>query len=74
MENPTSTAKPLSKREVEIMRLIAEGMSTKQLADKLFIAPYTVSNHRKAILRKTGCKNVAELTRYCLTSGLLQMQ
>jgi len=51
----------LTPREKEILACIAEGMSSKQIAGKLFISGYTVANHRKNMLLKTGAKSSAEL-------------
>ncbi|GAB3659291.1 hypothetical protein GCM10028791_32680 [Echinicola sediminis] len=50
-----------SKREIEIMKMIADGIETKIIADKLFISLETVKSHRKNMLRKTGCTNSTEL-------------
>jgi DNA-binding CsgD family transcriptional regulator len=51
----------LTQREKEILNLIAQGMSSKQIADKLSISQNTVSNHRKNMLAKAGAKSSAEL-------------
>lgn len=51
----------LTKREKEILECIAKGLSTKQIADKLFISRNTVANHRRNMLKKTGAKSSAEL-------------
>lgn len=51
----------LSSRELEILKLIAKGFTTKQLAETLFISERTVQTHRKNISRKTGTHNVASL-------------
>lgn len=61
----------LSRREREILGWLADGMSTKQVAGKLFISENTVANHRKNILKKTNSKNVAELIRYASGKGLI---
>lgn len=58
-----------SKREIEIVRLIAAGCQTKEIAEKLNIAPDTVKAHRKNILMKSGCKNMAELTAKSISEG-----
>ena len=52
---------PFSKREFEIIKLIATGMSSSQIAEKLFLSIYTVSTHRKNIIDKSGKNNVHEL-------------
>ncbi|MBX2927921.1 MAG: glycerate kinase [Saprospiraceae bacterium] len=67
-----TTALPLTKREEEIMLLIAKGNSNNQIAGKLFISSQTVSVHRKNIMRKIGVSNVALLIKKCYDAGLLQ--
>ena len=61
----------LTKREIEILLLMADGLSTKQLADKLCLSGNTVSNHRKNMLRKTECKNTAELINKAVKKGVI---
>lgn len=51
----------LTRREKEILTCITEGLSSKQIAGKLFISENTVSNHRKNMLAKTGARSSAEL-------------
>ncbi|MFC4870376.1 LuxR C-terminal-related transcriptional regulator [Negadavirga shengliensis] len=58
-----------SSREIEIIKLIADGMPTKQIADRLFIAPETVKSHRKNILRKAGCTNSNALVARGVSEG-----
>jgi two-component system nitrate/nitrite response regulator NarL len=61
----------LSKRELEVIVLIAEGQSNKDIALKLFISIRTVETHRERIMRKLGIHTVAGLTRYAISNGLL---
>lgn len=61
----------LSKREVEIVKLLAEGLTSLQIADKLFIAEHTVKTHRKNILRKTGASNTSQLVQFALNNQLI---
>ena len=61
----------LSEREREILVLIAEGLSTREVADKLYIAIRTVETHRKSILEKLEVKNVAGMVRIAVQEGLL---
>ncbi len=61
----------LSPREREVLRLIAEGISSKEMADKLHLSPGTVETHRKNLLKKLNARNSAELIRMALTEGLL---
>jgi DNA-binding NarL/FixJ family response regulator len=61
----------LSSREVDVLQQIALGYSSKQVAECLHLSTYTVSNHRKNMLRKTGCKSSTELLNYALKHGYL---
>jgi len=63
----------LTPREQEIMVLLAEGMSTSQIADKLFISPKTAENHRSSIMRKLQIHSTIELVRYAAKIGLIDM-
>lgn len=63
----------LTAREQEIMRLLAEGLSTRQIARQLFISPKTVENHRAQILKKLELKSVMDLVRYAARLGLIDM-
>lgn len=60
----------LRKREVEILTLICKGMSTRTIAEQLFISEYTVQTHRKNIQSKLGTANVAELVLLAREAGL----
>lgn len=61
----------LSKREREVLVMIAQGLATREIADQLFIAIRTVETHRKAILEKLGVNNVAGMVRIAVQEGLL---
>lgn len=61
----------LTKREKEIIRMLMEGMSSKDIAQTLGISANTVNNHRKRLLGKTGCNNSMELVRYAMENGLV---
>ena len=54
----------LSQRELEIIRLVAKGETSKAIGETLHISRHTVDTHRRAILEKTECKNAAELIRF----------
>ncbi|MBX2899978.1 MAG: response regulator transcription factor [Cyclobacteriaceae bacterium] len=60
-----------SLRELEVLNAIYGGFSSKQIAEKLSISIYTVHNHRKNMLTKSGCVNSAELIQYAVRNGLL---
>ncbi len=63
----------LTYREQEIMVLAADGLSSQQIADKLFISPKTVDNHRSNIMHKLGLNNVIDLARYAAKIGLIDL-
>ena len=63
----------LTPREQEIMVLLAEGLSSKEVADKLFISPKTVDNHRSNIFRKLNLHSVIELIRYATRLGIIDV-
>lgn len=64
----------LSEREMEVLMLITQGKSTKEIADKLFLSTHTVYTHRKNILKKLSCKSAAELINYAYTQGLVEKE
>jgi DNA-binding NarL/FixJ family response regulator len=64
----------LTPREQEVMRLLAEGLSTKEVAEKLFISPKTVENHRANIMKKLDLHSSLELFRFAARIGLLDVQ
>jgi DNA-binding NarL/FixJ family response regulator len=63
----------LTPREQEVMRLLAEGLSTKEIAAKLFISSKTVDNHRANIMKKLGRHSTMELVRYAAKLGLIDV-
>lgn len=64
----------LTAREQEVMRLLAEGLSTKEIAERLFISPKTVENHRANIMNKLGIHSTIELIRYAARLGLIDLE
>ena len=62
---------PLSERELEILKLFVNGASSKQIAAQLSISKNTVDTHRRRILDKAGCNNLAELTHYAIRNGYI---
>jgi DNA-binding NarL/FixJ family response regulator len=62
----------LTPREVEVVKLIAEGHSSKQIADTLVISIKTVDRHRANILDKLGMRDRVQLTRYAIRRGLIE--
>jgi DNA-binding NarL/FixJ family response regulator len=63
---------PLTPREVEIVKLVAEGNTTDEIADTLVISKKTVEHHRSHILEKLGMRDRVELTRYAIRRGLVE--
>lgn len=61
----------LSERELDIVRELANGLTTKEISERLFLSFYTVETHRKNINSKLGFTNAAEVIRYAIESGLL---
>jgi DNA-binding NarL/FixJ family response regulator len=67
----TTKASRLSRRESEVLQLLAEGLTTNEIAEKLFTSKRTIETHRQNILEKTQTKNTAALIRLAVTQGLL---
>jgi len=63
----------LTSREQQVMRLIAEGLTTKKIAKKLFISPKTVENHRTNIMNKLDLHSAMALVRYAARLGLIDV-
>lgn len=61
----------LTKREKEVLRLISEGFTNNQIAEKLFISPLTVDSHRKNLLTKLNANNTASLVRVAIENGII---
>ena len=61
----------LSEREREVLQLVAEGRSSKEIADVLSISPATVETHRTHLLQKLGLRNTAEVVRYAARRGIV---
>lgn len=59
----------LTRRELEVLRLIADGLTNPQIAKQLFVSIDTVDSHRKNLLAKTQCNNTAALVRYAFENG-----
>jgi DNA-binding NarL/FixJ family response regulator len=61
----------LSKRETEVLQLIAEGLTNQEIADRLFTSKRTIETHRQNIIAKTQMKNTASLIRFAVSEGLV---
>lgn len=64
--------KAVTAREEEILKLVAEGHSSKEIADLLVISAKTVERHRANLLQKLGLRDRVELTRYAIRAGLIE--
>ncbi len=64
-------ARPLSRREAEVLRLLAQGHTNQAVADRLAISVKTVETHRQRLLEKLGLKSRADIFRFALDCGLL---
>jgi len=64
----------LSSREREVLQLIAEGKTTRDIAAKLYVSVKTVETHRKQVMDKLGMNSVAELTKYAIREGLTPVE
>lgn len=72
--NPQPSAEediPLSGRELQVLTLLAQGYSNKEIAEKLFLAVRTVETYKQRTMEKLGLESRAELVRYALQKGLL---
>ena len=69
-EQANSAYSVLTNREREVLQLIAEGMSTKNIAKELHLSAKTIEWHRSQLMKKVHLKSVAELVKYAITEGL----
>lgn len=69
----TSKIDLLSKREIELLKLFAQGKSNKEIADELFISNRTVESHKNHILVKLEFKNQVELVKFAIKEGLIEL-
>jgi DNA-binding CsgD family transcriptional regulator len=67
---PSTVPGGLSPREVEVLRLVAQGLSDAQVADRLFLSPYTVKAHLRSIYNKLGVPSRAAATRFAVEQGM----
>lgn len=63
----------LTPREMDVLRLVARGLSNKEIGAQLGLGVRTVETHRQNLIDKTGCRTVAELTRYAVDNGYLEL-
>ena len=70
---PNEKSDKLSERETDVLVEICRGLSTQEIADKLFLSKRTVDSHRANILEKTGSKNTASLVVYAIKNNLVEV-
>ena len=71
--NPAQEENALSLREIEVLRMLAEGLTNKEVADQLHLSVNTVACHRQNIMRKLNLKNAVELTKYAIRKGYIPL-
>jgi DNA-binding NarL/FixJ family response regulator len=71
-ESGRRRAEPITGREREVLKLVAQGLSTKEIASRLEISSRTVESHRANLMRKLGLHSVAMLTQYAIREGLIE--
>jgi DNA-binding NarL/FixJ family response regulator len=69
---PNLPATSLTSREAEVLQLVAEGQSNKQIAGELFINVKTVDKHRQQLMNKLNIHDIAGLTRYAISKGVIE--
>lgn len=69
----SSDSTPLTQRQLEILKMICEGMGTKEIAFELHLSNKTVESHRAQIMERLGLRDVASLVRYAYKKGLIQL-
>jgi DNA-binding NarL/FixJ family response regulator len=65
---------PLSNREMEVLQLLAEGLTNRETAARLHISVKTVESHRSQIMKKLGISSIAELTKYAVREGISPLE
>jgi DNA-binding NarL/FixJ family response regulator len=63
----------LTQREKQILELICQGLSSTEIAGKLFLSERTIENHRANLLDKTGCRNSLSLVLYAVRNNLVEV-
>ena len=68
-----NTYNTLTPRQQEVMGMVAEGLSTNEISERLFISPKTVENHRSSIMRKLNLHSTIEIARYAAKLGIIDI-
>lgn len=71
--NDVPVSEPITERETEVLVQLAQGLSNKEIADKLNISIHTVVSHRKNIVQKTGIRSQAGLTIYAISNKIISL-
>lgn len=70
-EPDDNTLEELTPREIEVLELLAEGLTNDEIAGKLVISPHTVARHRENLMRKLGLHSKSELVKYAIRKGII---
>jgi len=68
------TLESLSQREREILKLVAEGKTSREIAERLSISPKTVDTYRSRLMSKIGVKNLVGLVKFAIRHGLISLE
>ncbi|MEW5772432.1 MAG: response regulator transcription factor [Thermodesulfobacteriota bacterium] len=71
--SPEAAAPRLTTREREVLQLLAEGLTSKEIAERLSLSVRTVENHRRQIMERLGLRSVAALTKYAVKTGITSL-
>lgn len=71
-ENHIDQEIDFSSRELEVLHLIAQGLTNQEMSEKLFLSKRTIEGHRQSLIEKTGSRNTAALIRFSVLSGIVQ--
>ncbi|HQO49330.1 MAG TPA: response regulator transcription factor [Bacteroidales bacterium] len=63
----------LTRREIEVLQLLAEGLSNKEIGDRLFVSERTIVGHKSNLMAKTNTKNTVSLLAYAIRNGLIDI-
>ncbi len=72
-DNTNNTAEDLSEREFEVLKLLAEGKSTREISEQLFVSVKTVGTHKQNILKKLDLNSTVDIIKYALKKGIISL-
>lgn len=73
LEESTDQGLNITRRESEVLHLLAEGLNNKAIADRLFVSERTIVGHKSNLMAKTNCKNTVALLAFAIKNGLISM-